>query len=96
MLEIKIRPLARKDIKSIWHYTYKNWGIRQADYYSEHMGEAIKSLTSNPKIGISIDQIRDGYRMYHHEHHLIVYQEFADSVEVVRVLGENMDPERYL
>jgi len=96
MHKIHIRPLARKDIKKIWHYTYKNWGEQRADVYTVELGQAINSLIDNPEIGLGIDHIRDGYRLSHVEHHYIIYRLTPTVVEVVRVLGESMDIKRHL
>ncbi|HED18170.1 MAG TPA: type II toxin-antitoxin system RelE/ParE family toxin [Gammaproteobacteria bacterium] len=51
MLEIVIRPRARSDIKKIWRYTYDNWGEKQADVYTDALGQAIEEMTENPELG---------------------------------------------
>ncbi len=61
MLEIVIRPRARSDIKKIWRYTYDNWGEKQADIYTDALGQAIEEMTENPEMGNSIEHIRKGY-----------------------------------
>ena len=96
MYKISIRPLARNDIKKIWQYSLINWGNKQADFYISALAAAIQSLPTNPKIGIAIDTVREGYRLYHYKHHLIIYQLTADTIEIVRVLGENMLPNMHL
>lgn len=96
MLKISIRPQARNDIKKIWRYSYDNWGEKQADAYTNALGRAIESITENPEIGNSIDHIRKGYRLHHFKHHLVIYRLLSAMVDVVRVLGENMDAKRHL
>jgi toxin ParE1/3/4 len=96
MLKTFIRPKARNDIKEIWHYTYINWGEKQADNYAHTIGQAINGMPENPEIGNNIDNIRKGYRLYHFKHHLIIYRISSTVIEVVRVLGENMEIKRHL
>ena len=95
MLKIVKRPLAKTDIKKIWKYTYNNWGKKQADDYTYGLGRAIETILDSPKTGIKIDYIRQGYRMYHHRRHLVIYRLTPTTIEIVRVLGEKMDVERH-
>lgn len=96
MLEILVRPLAEGDIKNVWRYSFETWGERQADTYIDDMQETMKNIAQNPEIGIQIDQIRQGYRQYHYEHHLILYKPTPSAIEVVRILHERMDVESYI
>jgi toxin ParE1/3/4 len=91
MLKTFIRPQARNDIKKIWRYTYNNWGKKQADSYAHAIAQAINEMPENPEIGSNVDNIRKGYRLYHFKHHLIIYRLSSTVIEVVRVLGENME-----
>jgi len=96
MFKLALRPLARQDIKSIWLYTYEQWGEMQADRYTRDMGVAIEGLLEHPKQGNPIDHIRKGYRLLHFKHHLIIYYLSSTSIDVARILGENMDAQRHL
>ncbi len=96
MLDVLISPLARSDIKQIWYYSFKKWGMVQADIYTNAVGQAIDGLIENPEMGNSIDLIRKMYRCYHFKHHLIIYRVSSNVINVVRVLGESMDVERHL
>ena len=91
MAKVLLKPLARTDIKKIWQYTFENWGPNQADTYVRELGNSIDSLVNNPELGRPVDGIRSGYRLYQYKHHLIIYQAVAPSIEVVRILGKNMD-----
>jgi len=96
MLEIVIRPRARSDIKKIWRYTYDNWGEKQADVYTDALGQAIEEMIENPEMGNSIEHIRKGYRLYHFKHHFVIYRLSSTALDVVRVLGEKMDVKQHL
>ena len=96
MLKISIRPQARNDIKKIWRYTYNNWGEKQADSYAYAIGEVINVMPENPEIGNNIDNIRKGYRLYHFKHYLVIYRLSSTVIEIVRVLGENLEIKLHL
>ncbi len=96
MLEIVIRPRARSDIKKIWRYTYDTWGEKQADVYTDALGQAIEEMTENPEMGNSIEHIRKGYRLYHFKHHFVIYRLSSTVLDVVRILAEKMDIKRHL
>ena len=94
--KIVLRPLAKKDIKGIWHYSYNNWGEKQADKYANELALAIKNLADNPNMGIAIDTIRKGYRIHAFKQHLVIYRLLPSTVEVVRILGKTMDTRRHI
>lgn len=96
MRKIFIRPGARNDIKKIWHYTYQNWGEQRADIYADSLGQAINEIPENPEIDSSIEHVRQGYRLYHFKHHLIIYRMTSTVIDIVRVLGESMEIKRHL
>ena len=96
MRKLVIRPSARNDIKKIWHYTYNNWGEQQADIYTQSLRLAINEMPENPETGSSIEHIRKGYRLYHFKHHLVIYRLTSTVIDIVRVLGENMEIKRHL
>ena len=91
-----IRPGARNDIKKIWRYSYKNWGEEQADTYTFSLGQAINEIPENPEIGSSIEHVRKGYRLYHFKHHFVIYRMTSTAIDIVRILGENMEIQRHL
>jgi toxin ParE1/3/4 len=90
MHKVIIRPRAKWDLKKIWRYTYKNWGVSQADTYAAILEQAIITIPENPQIGMSINTFRKDYRQYPVKHHLIIYRLTNTHVEIIRVLGETM------
>ncbi|MBT9499529.1 MAG: type II toxin-antitoxin system RelE/ParE family toxin [Zoogloea sp.] len=91
MLELLIRPLARRDLKAIWSYTVQQWGAVQADQYLHNLNREVQELLNFPELGISCDHIRTGYRKLQVKRHLVFYRRNAQHIEIVRVLHEAMD-----
>ena len=93
MLKVIKRPLAEADLINIWLYTFETWNEQQADDYLKGMEATIQSIAENPKIGMKIDHIREGYRQYKHQHHLILYMCIPAAIDIIRILHERMDVE---
>lgn len=96
MAKIIQRKLAKRDFINIWHYTYKQWGEAKADQYLKELDQGIMTLSEHPEIGTACDHIRQGYRSYKIQHHILFYRLQSDEVEIVRVLHESMDTKKYL
>ncbi len=96
MFEVIRQPLANEDLEEIWLYTYDKWGIKQAESYTKALFQAMNRLIEFPKIGRPIDHDKSNYRLYHFRHHYIVYQETAEAIKIIRVLGEQMDVKRHV
>lgn len=96
MPEIELTPLAKADLIEIWHYGFSQWGEVQADTYLLGLEEAIQSLADNPRIGVSIDDIRSGCRQYTFRKHLIIYRLNGDRLIILRVLRVETDRPRHI
>ena len=90
MYRLHLRAKARRDLKDIWHYTYENFGLAQADNYFDQLESAVETIQSNPKIGIACEYIRNGYRQLKVNHHYIFYRIEKRTIHVIRVLHESM------
>ena len=96
MTKILIKPKAKEDIKNIWFYTLNAWDEKQANDYATELGLRIESLVDNPKIGFSINHVREGYRLYRFRHHFIVYTLGVNEIIVTRILNKNMYVDKHL
>ncbi|MCP3701795.1 MAG: type II toxin-antitoxin system RelE/ParE family toxin [Alteromonas sp.] len=96
MLRVIRRPRAKLDIKGIWRYSKKKWGEAQANSYTLSIGEMISSLAENPYKGTAIDHVYENYRQQLIGKHLIIYRVGDTTLEIVRVLKQDMDISRHL
>ncbi len=92
MYEIVNSPLAKDDLKSIWHYSFKKWGEDKAVKYLLQLDAGIQGLTSNPELGQSRTSIRAGYRSLQINRHVVYYRLQGQTIDSVRVLHERMLP----
>lgn len=88
--------LAELDLIGIWEYSYGQWDADQADKYLDELDKGISLLADNPELGISRDEVREGYRVLFINNHAIYYTLTQTAILIVRVLHEQMDSGRHL
>lgn len=83
---------AKNDLRSIAIFTENRWGKTQRNLYIKQLDEAFSMLAQSPNLGISCDYIREGYKKFPQDSHIIFYR-FSASVNilVVRILHKSMD-----
>ncbi|MGV8912835.1 MAG: type II toxin-antitoxin system RelE/ParE family toxin [Rhodoglobus sp.] len=96
MKSYRLTPAAQRDISAIWDFTQERWDTTQAEIYISEMRAAIERVAADPRRGRACDEIREGYRRYSTGSHLLFYIERADSVDVIRILHQRMDPTRHV
>jgi toxin ParE1/3/4 len=96
MLELVVRPRARRDLKAIWAHTVQQWGAAQADRYLQDIDREIQGLLKFPELGTPYDHVRAGYRALHVKRHLVFYLRKGQCLEIVRVLHDAMDVQNHL
>lgn len=91
-MKYELSALAREDLQSIWLYSVITWSVDQADRYLALTRSEIEHLTKFPLSGKDFGFVKHGYRASKVKSHLIFYKiKNKETLEVVRVLHENMD-----
>jgi toxin ParE1/3/4 len=90
-MKFELSELALEDIDSIWEYTLLNWSISQAENYYKEIFNTIELICTNPKIGISLNEVKSSHRKRLVGSHMIVYKVQNEIVFVDRVLHQRMD-----
>ena len=96
MREFRLHARAEKDLIDIWVYSLEEWDDVQADKYLDELNAAINSLGVNPHLGVRRDNVREGYRALFVNRYAIYYRFTATTIDIVRVLHGQMDPDRHL
>lgn len=96
MYKIHQQVKARRDLKNIWLYSFKSFGVDQADKYFDDLESAMEIIRDNPLIGVSCDYIRAGYRQFKVNEHYIFYRITNKTVHIVRVLHDAMQASNHL
>jgi toxin ParE1/3/4 len=96
MAECRLTPAAERDLEAIWRHTVQQWGVMQANRYTDHISAAFDDLAQSPEMALKCDHIRPGYRRWPVERHMIYFCTTEYGILVVRILHDHMDAERHL
>ncbi len=92
----KLSNLAAEDFASIYEYTLLNFGVLQADVYTENLARTLNLLSDSPLMGYECQNILDGVRRRDHQRHVIFYLPREQDIFIIRILHQQMEPFRYL
>lgn len=95
MARYHLSPLSENDLEGIWLYTFEHWSVAQADRYHRDIIKTIEQLASGELKGRIVD-IREDYLKYSVGRHFIFFRKLDIGIEVIRILHQSMDVERYL
>ncbi len=79
------------DLAEIGRYTREQWGEEQSRRYRAAISARLKWLSRNPTLWRARPEIHDGIYTSHEQRHVIVFREYDDGIEILRVLHERMD-----
>ncbi|WP_018873989.1 type II toxin-antitoxin system RelE/ParE family toxin [Thioalkalivibrio sp. ALJ16] len=96
MDEYRLTPAAERDLEAIWTHTAQQWGVVQANRYTDFLSAAFAGLAKAPETAPACDHIRRGYRRRHVERHMIYFRVTDYGVAVIRILHDRMDAPRHL
>ncbi len=87
----KLTPEADQDLMDIWHYGFKQWGLKQANTYLLELEDCFEQLFELPSLGVKCDEIAVGFRSYAKASHVIYYRKSNNTIEVIRILHRRMN-----
>ncbi len=96
MAEYRLTPAAERDLEAIWTYTFRQWGIGQANNYIDLLTATFDELLQSPESAPACDHIRPGYRRRHVERHMIYFRLADFGIVIARVLHDRMDAPSHL
>jgi toxin ParE1/3/4 len=96
MAEYRLSPAAERDLEGIWKYTRREWGLEQAERYTDLLTAAFQVLAEAPKSAPACDHIRPGYRRRNVERHMIYFRITEYGIAIIRILHERMDAPHHL
>ncbi len=96
MKAYRLTPAVQRDLSEIWDLTEGRWDAGQAEKCIAEIHAAVERVAADPERGRACDEIREGYRRYGIGSHLLFFVETVDSVDIIRILHQRMDPTRHL
>ena len=92
----KLSGAAASDIEDLLARSMLDFGIEQTESYFQSLIQCLELLGDNPEMGSAVDDIRQGYRCFLHESHVIFYTSSKQDILIVRILHKRMDADRNL
>ena len=90
--EYRLSPEAENDLESIWSYTSEEWGLQQANHYTDQLIAGFTNLASQPQRGQDVNYIHPGYRRHRLGRHSVYYRITEHGIAIIRILHERMSP----
>ncbi|WP_322994487.1 type II toxin-antitoxin system RelE/ParE family toxin [Castellaniella sp.] len=90
----RLSPLAEADLEEIWLYTLRHWSMKQADTYHQAFMEALKGLAVGTKQGRP--SVLPDFQKYLCGSHVVYFLDYADHLDVIRILHQRQDAEQHL
>jgi len=91
----RLSPLAEADLEAIWLYTFKHWSMEQADSYHNNLVAAFEGLAAGSKRAQPAHVLAD-FQKYRCGSHVIYFLDYADRLDIIRVLHQRQDAPRHL
>jgi toxin ParE1/3/4 len=85
---------AKADLKEIGEYTWRVWGIAQTHIYLDKLEDCCKRVNKFQQIGRACEHLAPDLRRLECGKHVIFYLPTAKSTRIVRILHQDMLPER--
>ncbi|MGY0342211.1 type II toxin-antitoxin system RelE/ParE family toxin [Xylella fastidiosa] len=90
----RLTPLAEADLEEIWFYTFRHWSIGQADSYHRSLVAVFEELAAGTKQGRP--SVLPDFNKYLCGSHVVYFMDYPDHLDVIRILHQRQDTERYL
>lgn len=91
-----IRPAAETDMSNIWHYGAENWGIEQADRYTDGLFALFDLLTDFPEMARERSEFTPAVRIHPSGVHLVIYRTDGQGIEIIRILHAHQNLTAFL
>src|SRR5882757_5948996 len=62
MAEYRLSPAAERDLEGIWKYTRREWGLKQAERYTDLLTAAFQPLVQPPMLDADPGSARESSR----------------------------------
>jgi len=96
VLEIEYSFRANNDLTEIWLYGEANWGSNRADEYLLQLTDRVDWLAENQQLVSKRDIVREGILSFVDGAHAIYFIANSDTLTIIRILHQRMDPKKHL
>lgn len=92
----KLTEDAERDVIDIYLFTLEHFGLTQAEKYSAEIFARFGAIGKTPSLGRDYSAIYPGTYRINQGSHAVYYRRNDDSILILRILHQSMDPARHL
>lgn len=96
MQSVRYSRRAKADLEDITDYTARTWGAEQAKTYIRAIRVKIQEIAKGDVVTQRLDGANGRIFKARVNRHLIIYEETAEVVSILRILHESMDVPRHI
>ncbi|MGS3490023.1 type II toxin-antitoxin system RelE/ParE family toxin [Enterobacter hormaechei subsp. xiangfangensis] len=94
MKEIELTPKAEEDLEGIWDYSFRQFGVVQADAYIDRIA-AVFDVLARHDIGTHRAELGEAICSLPVEQHIIYFVTSHSVVTIIRILSQSQDTARH-
>lgn len=94
MKEVELTPKAEEDLEAIWEYSFRQFGIVQADAYIGRIA-AVFDVLAMHDIGTHRAELGDNIYSLPVEQHMIYFVSSHSVITIIRILSQFQDTARH-
>ncbi|CAM8681385.1 MULTISPECIES: type II toxin-antitoxin system RelE/ParE family toxin [Enterobacteriaceae] len=94
MKEIELTPKAEEDLEAIWDYSFRQFGVVQADEYIGRIA-AVFDVLAMHEIGTQRAELGEDIFSLPVEQHMLYFVSSHSVVTIIRILSQSQDSARH-
>ncbi|URM25391.1 type II toxin-antitoxin system RelE/ParE family toxin [Leclercia adecarboxylata] len=94
MKEIELTPKAEEDLVAIWDYSFRQFGVVQADEYIGRIA-AVFDVLAMHEIGTQRAELGEDIFSLPVEQHMLYFVSSHSVVTIIRILSQSQDSARH-
>ena len=96
MMRLSYSPAARRDLRSIYKQSARQFGLAQADRYRTGLLQSLTFLAEHPRATAEHEGYSRPFRYHPYQSHMIFFWVDGDVLRVMRVLHQQQDWQSFL
>ncbi len=90
-MKFRLTRPAIRDLAEIGRHTREKWGEKQARRYRTALTARLHWLCQNRSLWRERPELQEGVYAYREQSHVLVFREYEEGIEILRILHGRMD-----
>ena len=95
MANYQLTRRALQELERTYRYSLKHFGDAQTTSYMKGIQDVFSMLAENPYLGVNADYLKQNYRRYIYNSHVLYYQILKNEViQITRIIGAKQSQQK--